>query len=357
MEKYSKNWMDWRWQMKSAIKNYDDLPSQIKSQLDYKTTNDVCSLFPMSITPYYLSLAKSTDLDDPILKMSLPSEREFEKSHWNMADPICEENHALFPGFLTRYPDRALFLVSGNCPVFCRHCTRRVMGNGKIVPVTKQNFEAGIKHIEENATIKDVIISGGDPLLLEDDALGGILDRISTINHIDIIRIATRVPVTLPMRVTKNLISKLDSDKTVFVQTHFNHPLELTDQAVNAVSKFVDAGILVNNQSVLLKGVNDTPKEMENLCRGLLKSRIRPYYLFMCDLVEGTSHFWVPLKKAISILASLRGNLSGLAIPQLIVDLPGGHGKIPIYPDYIQKAEDDNYVLRAPNGTLVKYPK
>lgn len=343
----AEEWGDWRWQIERARRG---------SELVGPVGASVATDFPIAVTPYYWSLVDADDPRDPIRAMIVPTGTESRRGPGGRADPIDEERHAPLPGLIRRYPDRALLLVHGECPVHCRHCTRRALGRGKIVPIRGADLDRALAYIAAHPEIRDVILSGGDPLLLEDDAIAGIAARVRRIPSVDIIRIGTKVPAALPARVTGALARKLAACGPLYVNTQFNHPRELAPEAVAAVGRLVDAGIPVANQAVLLAGVNDDPAVIEELCRRLLVARVRPYYLFACDLVAGAERFRVPLARAIAIMAHLRGRVGGLGIPTLVVDLPGGLGKVPIGPDYVVEARDGSYLLRAPNGELVEYP-
>lgn len=332
------DWSDWRWQLDNSLRRPAPAPGDL----------------PVSVTPYYRSLIDESDPNDPIGLMAFPAKERAEDLLEE--DPIREEEHAIMPGLVQRYPDRVLLLVSGDCPVHCRHCTRRIIGRGSIVPAVGADLDRALAHIASDPRIRDIIVSGGEPLLLDDDEILGIVEKVREISSVEIVRLATRAPVTLPMRITASLAANLAPLGPIFVNTQFNHPRELTPEAVGAVARLVDAGIPVNNQAVLLAGVNDSFEAMKTLCLGLLRARVRPYYLFMCDLVAGTERFRVPLDEAVGLMARLRGRISGLAIPQLVIDLPGGHGKIPIVPEHVVSRDGEEIVLRAPGGELVRYP-
>ena len=340
-------WNDWHWQLERARHCGEFAGEAVRGE---------SFGFPVVTTPYYWSLVEAGDPADPIRRMIAPCEEERRAGPSLTDDPIREEAHAAMPGLIRRYPDRALVLVNGECAVHCRHCTRRILGRGSVAPVRGEALDGALAYIAANPEIRDVILSGGDPMLLEDDELGEIVAKVRAISSVQIIRVHTRVPVALPMRVTRALGRLLAARGPLYVNTQFNHPRELTKEALRAVSHLVDAGIPVGNQSVLLAGVNDREDVMEALLRGLLAARVRPYYLFSCDLVAGTEHFRVPLAHAFAIMKHLRGRLSGLGIPQLVVDLPGGLGKVPLGPSYLVSADAENCVLRAPNGELVDYP-
>jgi len=340
-----RDWDDWRWQIAEARRAAAGLPAGAAG-----------ARFPALATPYYLALIDPADPADPIRRMIAPSEEELRATAAAADDPIREEAHAPLPGVIRRYPDRALLLVGGECAVRCRHCTRRILGRGRVAPIRGADLERAAAYVAADPGIRDVILSGGDPLLLEDDELLAIVDRIRAIPSVEIVRVATRAPAALPMRVTAALARALAARGPLYVNTQFNHPRELTPDAVAAAGRLVDAGIPVANQAVLLAGVNDDAAVIEALCRRLLAARVRPYYLFSCDLVAGTEHFRVPLDRAFAILENLRGRIGGLGIPQLVVDLPGGLGKIPVGPSYVVERRPGVYVLRAPSGELVEYP-
>jgi lysine 2,3-aminomutase len=340
-------WNDWRWQMDRSRHCGEFAGESVRGE---------AFGFPVVTTPYYWSLVDAGDPDDPIRRMIAPSEDERRAGPSLTDDPIREEAHAVLPGLIRRYPDRALVLVNGECAVHCRHCTRRILGRGSVAPVRGEALDKALAYIAANPEIRDVILSGGDPMLLEDEELGEIVAKVRAISSVQIIRVHTRVPVALPMRVTPELARLLAARGPLYVNTQFNHPRELTKDALRAVSYLADAGIPVGNQSVLLAGLNDGKDVMEELLRGLLATRVRPYYLFACDLVAGTEHFRVPLVEAFALMEHLRGRLSGLGIPQLVVDLPGGLGKVPLGPSYLVSADAVSCVLKAPNGELVDYP-
>ncbi len=331
------SWDDWRWQLENATKNAD--PS-----------------FPVFISPYYASLIDPNDPLDPIAKMAVPSPKELETSDALFDDPIDENERSPLPGIIRRYPDRAVLLVSGKCAVNCRHCTRRHMGSGNIQPIEPSRFDEALRFLRDHPEIEDVILSGGDPFLLEDDVLGKIVKAVAAVPSVEIIRIGTRAPVTLPMRVTAGLVKAIACEKPIFVNTQFNHPREITPESQDAISKLVDAGVVVSNQAVLLRGVNDSVETTEALCRGLLRIRVRPYYLFLCDLWNGLGHFRTSIDAGLEIMSGLQGRISGLAIPKLVLDLPGGVGKIPIGPDYIEGRTDTATLLRSPGGKIISYP-
>ncbi len=313
-------------------------------------------IFPMSITPYYLSLIDTSDhLHDPIYKQAVPSAGELVIEDYDLHDPLSEDIDSPCPLITHRYPDRILFLISNTCSMYCRHCTRkRKVGQVQSKP-DRNELEQAFDYIENHPEIRDVLLSGGDPLMLSDNQLDFILHRLCLIPHVEVIRIGTRIPVVLPYRVTDDLISVLKKYHPIWLNTHFNHPHEFTEASCEALGKLADAGIPLGNQSVLLAGVNDCPNIMRKLVHELVKNRVRPYYLFQCDLAEGLAHFRTPVGKGIEIIESLIGHTSGLAVPTYVIDAPGGGGKIPIMPNYLVSWSSHKIVLRNYEGMFSTY--
>lgn len=332
---------NWRDILKGSIVSAETINAVFKTN-----TNDIEKVikeYPMRINPYFFSLIKSKD--DPLWKQAIPSIDElYDKS--NPRDPLAEEKQSPLPAIIHRYPDRVIFLVSNKCAMYCRHCMRkRKVGDDLMHFQTNgKAIEKGINYIRNNKEISDVILSGGDPLLLETDELDYILNKIYKIPHVDIIRIHTRIPCTLPQRITQNLVSVLKKYPPLYLNTHFNHPDEITKEASKACSLLADAGIVLGCQSVLLKGINDSSDIIISLMKKLLKNRVRPYYLHHPDQVKGTEHFRPSVKKGLQIMADLRGFNSGLCVPQYMIDLPGGGGKVPLLPDYIKEISDNKIV-------------
>lgn len=356
ISKESKSWKDWKWQVKNAIKSISSIKS-IFSEDSYDLLHSVEKQFPLFITPYYLSLIQTYDRFDPIFNMSMPNENELSNPSFLKEDPLEEGKSSVNEVLVHRYKDRALLVSTSRCAMNCRHCTRKRVTGDKEYYITYQQLEASAKYIEAHPDIKDVIISGGDPLLMSDDKLEMIIKRLRSIESLDIIRLGTRTPVTMPMRITDDLVNMIKKYHPIYLNTHFNHPNELTTEATEACNKLSDNGIVVGNQSVLLKGVNDNPELMETLCRKLLKNRVRPYYLFQCDLVKGVEHFRTPIQTGIQIMDHLRGRISGLAIPTFVVDAPEGKGKIPVLPQYVLNYEEHQTLLRNYKNETVYYPE
>lgn len=344
------NWSDWKWQLSNRIHSLNQLTDKMP-QIERAS-----SRFPMSVTPYYYSLIKNFDYSDPVYSMSIPNEKELIDYPFLKDDPLNEEHHTAVEGLVHRYPDRALVLLTSHCSVYCRHCTRKRVAGQIDYFIDKKKFEKIISYLKLQKEIHDVVISGGDPLTMDTDKLEYFIKKIREIEHIDIIRIGTRVPVVLPMRIDDELTSMLKKYHPIWINTHFNHPQEITKESSEACTKLADAGIPLGNQTVLLRGINDDPEIIMQLCRMLVKIRVRPYYLFICDLVKGVEHFRTTVQAGIDIMEHLRGRLSGLAIPTFVVDAPNGGGKIPVIPDYILAHEQDKTVLRNYEGKVCEYP-
>lgn len=338
----------WQQSLKESITSPVQLAEHFP--VDVAALEAVAERYPMRITPYYLGLIE--EVGDPIWRQCVPDLAEFSED--GMLDPLGEENLSPVPSVIHRYPDRVVFLASGSCASYCRFCTRKRKVGCTSMNISFREQRDGIDYIAATPQIKDVILSGGDPLLLPDMVLGDLLKRIHAIPHVETIRIGTRIPVTLPERITDKLCALLKKFNPLFINTHFNHPHELTPQAVEACAKLADAGIPLGNQTVLLRGVNDDPETMIELFRGLLRMRVKPYYLHQMDLTRGTGHFRTSVKTGLEIMHSLRGPVSGMASPHYVIDLPGGKGKIPLLPEYVESF-GETLVIRTPGGELVEY--
>jgi len=352
-------WRDWRWQMRHRIKDLDTFEKLLDIELDSQTREDFARTvkrFPFSVTPYYLSLIDTADfVNDPVFRQAFPSPLELVVMKSDMADPLHETKDSPAPCITHRYPDRVLFLVSNTCSMYCRHCTRkRIVGDVDSIP-SREDMLAGIDYIRKTPQVRDVLLSGGDPFLLSDDLLDWILTELQTIDHLEVIRVGTRTPVVLPQRITDDLVDVLKKHPPLWINTHFNHPRELTTSARKALAKLADAGIPLGNQSVLLAGVNDCPRIMRALVHKLVANRVRPYYLYQCDLSEGLSHFRTPVGKGIQIMESLIGHTSGFCVPTYVIDAPGGGGKIPIMPYYLISWSANKVVLRNYEGVITTY--
>lgn len=353
------NWSDWKWQIKHCVRDLETFEALLNVRLKPEVREkfaQISDTFPMSITPYYLSLINTENMtDDPVFKQSFPVMNELQVMRSDMADPLHEDEDSPVPGVTHRYPDRVLLLVSNMCAMYCRHCTRkRRVGDHDSIP-GKEEIQAGIDYIRNTPQIRDVLLSGGDPFLLPDDYLDWILTELRMIEHVEVIRIGTRTPVVLPYRITDGLVQMLRKHHPIWINTHFNHPRELTASSREALRKLADAGIPLGNQSVLLSGVNDCPRIMRSLVHKLVANRVRPYYLYQCDLSEGLGHFRTPVGKGIEILESLIGHTSGFCVPTYVIDAPGGGGKIPIMPNYLISWSTNKVVLRNYEGVITTY--
>ncbi|MDD1729426.1 MAG: lysine 2,3-aminomutase [Methanospirillum sp.] len=356
---HQSHWKDWQWQVRHSIVDVNTLERMLEISFSEKERDEIqktIDIFPMSITPYYLALIDNTDpFHDPIFKQAVPSVGELIIENYDLHDPLSEEEDSPCSLITHRYPDRILFLISNSCAMYCRHCTRkRKVGKITSMP-SKDDFEKAFEYIENHQEIRDVLLSGGDPLMLSDSHLDMILNRLRRIPHIEIIRIGTRVPVVLPYRITDELVQVLKKYHPLWLNTHFNHPHEFTDASCEALSKLANGGIPLGNQSVLLAGVNDCPNIMRKLVHELVKNRVRPYYLFQCDLAEGLAHFRTPVGKGTKIIESLIGHTSGLAVPTYVIDAPGGGGKIPVMPHYLVSWSSNKVVLRNYEGMFSTY--
>ncbi len=351
-------WTDWRWQAKHALRTPDQLEKALPlTDLERQGVARAASGgFPMAITPYYFGLIDKDDPHCPIRRQVIPLADEGQEVPGDLRDPLGEEAHELAPNLVQRYPDRVLLLASDRCAVYCRFCTRsRMVGDGG-GPRSMAKLEPAFAAIESHPKIRDVIVSGGDPLVMTTRRLLPILERLATIDHVDTVRLATRAPVTIPQRIDADLCRALrGAHPALWVMTHFNHPNELTPESSRALNLLVDHGLPVMNQTVLLAGVNDSAVTLEALFRGLVKRRTRPYYLLQADPVRGTGHLRTPLQVGIDIMASLQGRLSGIALPKFICDTPGGRGKVPVGPQTILSQGDGVTSLRTFRGETVDY--
>jgi lysine 2,3-aminomutase len=309
----------------------------------------------MAITPYYLSLIDPDNPYCPIRRQSIPTIAETHKVAADLLDPLHEDQDSPVPGLTHRYPDRVLFLITDKCSMYCRHCTRRRFAGQRDAESSKDNIQLAIDYIARTKQIRDVLLSGGDALLVSDEMLESIIQRIYAIPHVEVIRIGTRVPVVCPQRITDNLVNMLKKYHPIWINTHFNHSKEITPEAAEACAKLANAGIPLGNQSVLLRGINDCVHVMKRLVHDLLKIRVRPYYIYQCDLSVGIEHFRTPVAKGIEIIESLRGHTSGYAVPTFVVDAPGGGGKIPVMPDYLISHGTKRVVLRNYEGIITAY--
>ncbi|MDY0326172.1 MAG: lysine 2,3-aminomutase [Candidatus Cloacimonadaceae bacterium] len=349
-------WLDWHWQLKNRVTEASELRKYIKLLPDEEAlfANKDFS-FRMAITPYYLSLIDHSNPNDPVRMQAIPRVQESVIDNIDMADPLSEDADSPVPGMTHRYPDRVLLLLTDQCSMYCRHCTRRRKAGEHDAPMPRENVDRAIEYIRDHKEIRDVILSGGDPLTLGDERLDEILGRLSAIEHVEIIRLGTRTPVVLPMRFTPKLMQVLKKYPTVWLNTHFNHPQEFSELSIKALAMIAETGLPMGNQSVLLKGINDHVDVMKALVHKLVRNRVRPYYIYQCDLTEGIAHFRTPVSRGIEIIESLRGHTSGLCVPTFVVDAPGGGGKIPVMPNYIISQMPGRVILRNYEGVITSY--
>lgn len=352
------DWNDWRWQSRSRIRSLADLERIFTLSDDERTAVAAhTGSLPVGITPYYASRMGLTDPMEPLRRTHIMVGDELIKSAGEEDDPLGEDHDTKVPGLVHRYPDRVLFLTTGFCATYCRYCTRsRMVGNAgnENYHFSTNEWERALAYLEERKEVRDVLLSGGDPLSIGDDKLDYLLGRLRRIKHIEFVRIGSKIPVVLPQRITRDLTRTLRKHKP-WMSVHFTHPSEFSAEVTEACDRLADAGILLGSQTVLLKGVNDDAEIMKNLVHGLLKRRVRPYYLYQCDPIKGTRHFRTPVHKGVEIIRALRGHTSGYALPQFVVDAPGGGGKIPVNPDYIVGRDGDDLVLRNFEGGIYRY--
>lgn len=340
-------WNNWIWQQQNRVRTMDKLHAVINVTKEEEDAFDKSSeIFNMAVTPYYAALMDPDDENCPIRLQSVPKMGELTVQPEEMEDPLGEERDMPVPGITHRYPDRVLFYTTHHCPVFCRHCTRKRKVADPGSAAQKQQLEDGLDYIRRTPSIRDVVISGGDPLSNSDERLDYIMGSLRKIPHIEVFRLGTRNLVTLPHRITDDFVRMLKKHQPVFVHTHFNHPKECTAEAFEACAKIADAGCPINNQMVLMKGINDDPQVVKRLNHLLLMMRVRPYYIFQCDMSQGISHFRTPIDVGINIIEHLRGHTSGMAVPHFVIDAPGGGGKIPLLPQYVISKSDTELVLR-----------
>lgn len=349
-------WDDWKWQVSHRITTVEELEQVIELTGNEKQgIKDCLGTLRMAITPYYASLIDPQNPDGPLRKQAIPLPLEIEKSKCDMDDPLHEEADSPIKGLTHRYPDRVLFLITDQCAMYCRHCTRRRMAGSTDNALPREDLQKAVDYIKRTHQVRDVLISGGDSLLVGDDTIEFILGSLKAIPHVEVIRFGTRTPVVLPQRITRELCGLLRKYHPVWLNTHFNHPEEITPEAKEACEKLADSGIPLGNQTVLLKGVNDCPYIIRKLVRELVKIRIRPYYLYQCDLSSGIEHFRTTVSKGIEIIELLRGHTSGFSVPTYVVDAPGGGGKIPVFPQYLISQSADKVILRNYEGIICSY--
>lgn len=352
------DWNDWQWQLRHRLRDLQSLERVIRlTQDERQTVLRIGGRLPIGITPYYAALMAADDPADPVRKTMIPVSREFVRTPGEADDPLGEDNHSPVPGVVHRYPDRVLFLVTNFCATYCRYCTRaRLVGQAGEYHFNHRQYQRAIDYIAAHREIRDVLVSGGDPLTMGDERLEWIVSRIRAISHVELLRIGTKVPAVLPQRITPSLTRMLRRYHPLWMSIHFMHPAELTAEVAQACGRLADAGIPLGSQTVLAQGVNDDVETMKQLMHGLLKMRVRPYYLYQCDPISGSSHFRTPVEKGLEIIAGLRGHTSGYAVPTFVIDAPGGGGKIPLVADPVIGRDGNSVLLRNYEGRVFGYP-
>ena len=350
------DWNDWHWQVRNRIRFTKDLEKYLSlTEREKLDMDSLLNKFRMSITPYYLCLMDPENPKCPIRLQAVPSVQEMHVGKYDMEDPLAEDTDSPVPGLTHRYPDRVLFLITDMCSMYCRHCTRRRFAGHHDKAMPKERINNAIEYIRNHPEVRDVLLSGGDALLVSDDILEDIISRLRQIEHVEIIRLGTRTPVVLPQRITENLVNMLKKYHPIWINTHFNHYDEITTESKAAIDRMANAGIPLGNQSVLLKGINDSVSIMKTLVQRLVYIRVRPYYIYQCDLSLGIEHFRTPVSKGIEIIEGLRGHTSGYCVPTFVVDAPGGGGKIPVMPNYLISQAPGRVVLRNYEGVISTY--
>lgn len=353
------DWNDWRWQLKHRITSLEQLRRFMPTLTPEETAGAALSShkLALAITPYFFNLIDQADERCPIRLQVIPNVRETHTAAWEMSDPCGEDSHSPVAGLVHRYPDRVLFLVTDRCAAYCRYCTRSRLVSNAAGYDFHPEFDKQIAYIQEHPAIRDVLLSGGDPLLFSDDKLEHLLSRLRAIPHVEFLRIGTRIPIFLPQRITPELCAMLKRFHPLFLSIHSNHPRELTTEVRAALERLADAGIPLGNQSVLLKDVNDDPGVMKAQVQKLLMCRVKPYYIYQCDLIAGSAHLRTSVRQGLKVMEQLRGHTSGYAVPQYVIDAPGGGGKVPVNPDYVLSRNNDRVVIRNYEGKIFEYPE
>lgn len=353
------DWNDWKWQVRNRVRSVEKLEKILNLTDDERATVERrTGNLPIAITPYYLSLFDPNDPEQPLRKTHIPVGTEFVQTPGEDPDPLGEDHDTATPGLVHRYPDRVLFLTTGFCSTYCRYCTRsRMVGetNGEYSFSVSQ-WEKAAQYIEAHPEIRDCLLSGGDPLSIGDDKLEWLLNRLRSIKHLEFIRIGTKIPVVMPQRITKKLVNMLKKFHPLWMSIHFTHPDEMTPEVMEACARLANAGIPLGSQTVLMKGINNDPLVLKDLFHKLLRARVRPYYLYQCDPVSGSSHFRTSVEEGLEVIRQLRGHTTGYAIPHFTVDAPGGGGKIPLLPDYVVGRDGDDLLLTNFEGGTYRYP-
>jgi lysine 2,3-aminomutase len=353
------DWNDWRWQLKHRITTLEQLQRFLPTLTpeEYEGTILANHKLALAITPYFFNLIDAGDENCPIRRQVVPRVEETFTAAWEMSDPCGEDAHSPVPGLVHRYPDRVLFLVTDRCAAYCRYCTRSRMVSNAAGYDFHPEFERQIQYVSEHPEIRDVLLSGGDPLLLSDDKLEFLLRRLRAIPHVEFLRVGTRIPIFLPQRITPELCAMLRKYHPLFISIHSNHPRELTTEVRDALGRLADAGVPLGNQAVLLRHVNDDRVVMRALMQKLLMCRVKPYYIYQCDLISGSAHLRASVRKGLEIMESLRGHTTGYAVPQYVIDAPGGGGKVPINPDYVLSRNKNRVIIRNFEGRIFEYPE
>ena len=349
-------WNDWHWQLRNVIRDVETLGMIIElDELQRAELERCLERFPMAITPYYAALMDRRDPLCSVRLQAVPGAGELEGGEDDLDDPLHEDADSPTPGLTHRYPDRVLFMITNVCSMYCRHCTRRRLVGSEDHHLPAEHLERGLDYIRGNPEVRDVLLSGGDPLMLSDGKLESVLAALRDIEHVEIIRIGSRMPVVLPQRITEPLVGMIRKYQPVYLNTHFNHYKEITLESKEACERLTDAGIPVGNQSVLLRDVNDCPRIMKKLVQELLMIRVKPYYIYQCDMSSGISHFRTSIARGMEIVENLRGHTTGMAVPTFVVDAPGGGGKIPVMPSYLLSYSDRRVILRNYEGDITTY--
>lgn len=349
-------WNNWHWQVQNRIETLEQLKKYIKLTTEEENgVKESLKTLRMAITPYYLSLIDQSNPNCPVRKQAIPTHAETHHSAADLLDPLHEDGDSPAPGLTHRYPDRVLLLVTDMCSMYCRHCTRRRFAGQTDSSSSQDDISKAIDYIARTPQVRDVLLSGGDALMISDSRLESIISRLREIPHVEIIRIGTRTPVVCPQRITDDLVNMLKKYHPIWLNTHFNHPQEVTEESIAACERMANAGIPLGNQSVLLRGVNDCVPTMKKLVQQLVKMRVRPYYIYQCDLSMGLEHFRTPVSKGIEIIENLRGHTSGYAVPTFVVDAPGGGGKTPVMPNYVISQGQHKVILRNFEGVITTY--
>lgn len=350
------DWNDWHWQVRNRVETLEDLKKYITlTPQEEEGVKQCLGTLRMAITPYYLSLIDPNNPHDPVRRQAIPTGTELHKTAADLEDPLHEDTDSPVHGLTHRYPDRVLLLITDQCSMYCRHCTRRRFAGHTDSMVATEQIDKCIAYIAEHPEVRDVLLSGGDAMMISDEKLEYIISRVRAIPHVEIIRLGSRIPVVMPQRVTPELCTMLKKYHPIWINTHFNHPAEVTQEAKKACAMLADAGIPLGNQSVLLAGVNDCVHVMKHLVHELVMMRVRPYYIYQCDLSMGLDHFRTPVSKGIEIIEGLRGHTSGFCVPTFVVDAPGGGGKTPVMPQYVISQVPNKVILRNFEGVITTY--